>query len=378
MNRLHCIRSTISEQKSMNFLFNKIRISGFTLIELMIGLAAASLVFLMAGSIFVRGVDLSSFFFRNAAVMEQMSDGITQLSAVMPQVVHIRSCNCSGNTATESSCSWSPASEWNDPVFDVGLPGNGTANILFDADYDNGYGGSGLAGAQYLAADQTLTSYYPGGMGCEGAHPGGITNHGCRRRLRLVYIAPIQEVGSVPSRPGVLQLQLNDTGWAGGSPQKINIGLSSGVTTSASAASQAGLVRLSCGFATPTAGQIGTDFVINLRAKVKSSGIETVSSSSYESWHPSGTRYNQGLFREAKLRFTFLNLSQRGAYQWKMQSTKTCKVSGQAATNREQCCSLALGASGQCLATCKPKGNVPIATSASECCSEKFVAGDCI
>jgi hypothetical protein len=359
-----------TERKGMTFLFKKIRMSGFTLVELMVGLACASMVFLAAGVVFFRGTELSAYFFRNASVMEQVSDGITQLSAFMPQIIHIRTCNCSAAGASSgASCTWTSATEWNDPVLDYGIPSPVT---LLDADYESGFGGAGIGAAQYLTADQTLTSYYAG-LGCEAAHPGGITSRGCRKRLRLIYTPPTAVSGSTPSTPGELRLDLNDTSWSG-TTTSLRIG---NIQANTARSSRVGITKLSCGFATPNAGQIGTDFVINMRMKVKSSGVEDVTNAFYESWYPGGTNYSKGFVRESKLRFSFLNLSPRGMYQWRIASVKGCKIAGQAATSREECCSMALNAAGNaCVAGCIQ--STQVATNNSQCCSEKIVGGVCI
>ncbi len=345
----------------------------------MVGLAASSVVFLAAGEIFFRGVDLSAYFFRNAATMEQVSDGITQLSALMPQIVRIHSCHCSGNGDTEADCTWdgsNTANEWKDPVLDFGQASPVT---IFDADYENGFGGGAVnPGTLFLGSDPTLTSFYSG-MGCEDPNPSGVAaNRGCRRRMRLVYTAPTQMnagTGTL-SKPGTLEIQLRSTLW-GGSMTTLRIGATT--DTGSSRGGQVGLVKLSCGFASPVAGQLGTDFVINLRTKVKSNTIEDPGSTRYESWYPKPypngeQHYQQGLFREAKLRFSFLNLTNRGAYQWKLQSVRNCKKAGESVTSREQCCSLAYDSSGQCLDSCKPSGT---AGGISECCSEKSDGTTC-
>ncbi|MCO5144244.1 MAG: hypothetical protein M9962_14235, partial [Oligoflexia bacterium] len=116
----------------------------------------------------------------------------------------------------------------------------------------------------------------------------------------------------------------------------------------------------------------GLLFALNIKVKTRSTFIQTVSSSNYESWHPAGKNYNRGLFREIRLKHAFRNLSTRGVYQWRMQSQRGCLQNGEASTNKEQCCSLALvgGVCGHCI----PSGE---SGTAANCCSEKVAAGVC-
>lgn len=350
-----------------------------TLIELLVGLAAASVVFLAAGTVFFRGLDFSNYFTRSAAVMEQLADSINQLSAIMPQVVRVRSCRCSGSAGDEASCTWDSSNEFKDPVFDYGVVGHGVPVVLFDADYEWGFGGTSsfIGGAeQYLNVDETLTSSYTGAPlslpanTCNTTLPPGLTSRGCRQRLQLIYTSASELVS--PHAPGVLTIRLLDG--SGAVKHDLNIGTLSGVRSR-----QMGLVRMSCGFAAPEAGRLGTDFVINLRTKVKNSSTEDVGSSNYESWVVGEQNYGRGYFREAKLRFSFLNLAQRGAYQWRMLANKSCSSSLAAGpiTSREQCCSFALDTATQkCLSECVPAGDA--ATNAQACCSEKWNGGNCL
>lgn len=339
----------------------------------------ASIVFLAAGSVFFRGVDLSTFFNRNAMTMEHLSDGINQLSTVLPQVVRIRSCSCSGAGGNEAGCAWNPATEWHDPVINFGVSTPGTPVTIFDADYEWGIGGNSsfINATQDLAADQTLTSFYTGaGLSCNTTLTGGHTSRGCRQRVQLIYTAASVPGGSLPHLPGVLTIRLING--AGATRTDLNIGNVAGMTSS-----RAGLVRMSCGFVQPEAGRLGTDFVINLRSKVKTSNVENPSASNYESWVEGQANYDRGFFREAKLRFSFLNLTQRGAYQWRMLSNRNCISSSPAVapaaapTNREQCCSFALDTgTNTCLSQCVSSGVA--AASAAACCSEKWNGGFCL
>jgi hypothetical protein len=271
---------------------------------------------------------------------------------------------------------YNPASPWSAPPV-TGVPAAGST-LIFDADFDAGYGGDGT-----LNTDQTLASYYTTiGTGvygsCEAntnvAAGSNITNRGCRLRVRLVYTPPVVETGltqaSTPSKAGQLAIYVTSTGAALPATPTAKMGDSSGTN-----AQTVGVTVLSCGLLQPTASsQIGTTFALNMRYKIKKSAVKDPSSLYYESWAPTGEDYSRGFFRETKMKFTFPNISVRGAYQWRMQAIRSCKTIGATVTNKELCCSGAVNASNQCI-DCIRSGQA--SASANSCCSEELSGANC-
>lgn len=348
-----------------------------TLLELLIGLAIFSVVSLAVGTVFSTGLSLSGLFFRNAATMEAISDGMFQLTAIMPQVVKVSSCACSGTGGTAADCTWTSAAEWFDPVFDGGAA---TGAQIFEGEFEAGFGGLGAM------ADTTLTSYlnanFPLARGCAN-NPyfnDATEDRGCRQLIRLTYTTPtLENVGAgTESEPGSLQISVHNV--ANPAQQTVfRIGNESFGGTKTGAMTRSGLVRLSCGLASPGGGQVGANFVLNLRTKVKQQSIEDVGNALYESWHPTGANYSKGFFREARMKFNLQNLSVRGAYHWRMQSARGCKFNGDTlgsvSVTAEACCSGAKSGT-TCSGTCKRAGVA--ASEDAECCSEKISGGVCI
>ncbi len=355
----------------------RLRQAGMTLIELLVGLALFSVVSLAVGTVFSTGLNLSGLFFRNAATMEAVSDGMFQLTAIMPQVVKLNSCACSGTGGTAADCTWTSGAAWFDPVFDGGVA---TGSQIFEGEFEAGFGGLGAM------ADTTLTSYlntnFPLARGCAN-NPyfnDATEDRGCRQLVRLTYTSPtLENVGSgTRSEPGSLQISIHDVA-APGQQTVFRIGDEGTAGAKAGVMTRSGLVRLSCGLDSPGGGQVGANFVLNLRTKVKQQSSENVNSDTYESWHPSGLNYSKGYLREARMKFNLQNLSVRGAYHWRMQSLRSCRYNGDSlgsvSVGSEACCSGAKSGT-TCLGTCKRAGLA--ASEDAECCSEKISGGFCI
>lgn len=349
--------------------------AGMTLLELLIGLVLFAIVSLAVAAVLTLGLNLSGFFFRNASTMEAVSDGMFQLTAIMPQVVKIKSCNCSGSGSTLADCTWSPTNEWLDPVIDGGVGSVGTSTQIFEGEFEAGFGGLGAM------VDTTVTAYltgtFPLARGCgNSTYIDDAVERGCRQLVRLSYTTPTLENigGGVPSKPGSLEISVHSVA-APAQKTTFRIGNESGSVATA----RSGIVGISCGLASPGAGQVGTNFVLNLRTKVKQLSVERPAAPEYESWYPSGKNYNKGYFREARMKFNFQNLSVRGAYHWRLQSVRGCKKSGSgvvsSSASSEVCCSGAKSGS-DCLASCVAAGQA--ASYDSECCSEKLSGGVCI
>ena len=349
----------VSLKNQVKTICNALNQKAFTLIELMVGIGIFGIIMLAAFGVMSTGSELAGFYSKNAATSEFLADGLTQLSSILPQVVKINACNCSGTGSSVSDCTWSDSSPWNDPVIDAGVSTGGT---IFDAEYEAFYGGSGA-----LTTDETLTSDISsvGGYSCGShAYTSGLSSRGCRQRVRILYTAPTQESGSTTSKPGKIEIKISEAGTT--SPSTTH---TIGDNTTGG---KQGLVALSCGLMNPESSQVGLNFVINMKMKIKKKYSENTSAAQYESWHPSGVRFDKGFFRESKLKFSFPNLFVRGAYQWRMTGIKKCIKNGSSSTTKEECCSGAISG-GSCI-SCIRSGE---SGDDSSCCSEKAVSGTC-
>lgn len=345
------------------------------------GLGAFGFIMMAAFSIFGTGVELSNFHIRSHNMSENMSDALTQLSSIMPNVVKINACRCAGTAGTYTDCAWSEASPWSDPVISAGVPNGSviprgiagypavTGLPIFDAEFE-AFQGADVSGAGPGDLNDTASIAALSGYTC-GSHPytSGITSKGCRQRVRLYYTAPTLESGATTSLPGQLQVVISQSGTADNAPYSVQ------TISLATRNAKAGLVGLSCGLVT-SGTQVGMTFALNLRMKIKLSSVESTTSARYESWNPSGHFYNQGIFRETKLKFSFPNLYARGAYQWRTVGMKNCIPNGTAppaASNRkDECCSGAWD--GTTCVACVASG---AAGTNNSCCSDNATAGVC-
>ena len=352
--------------------------SGFTLIEMMIGLGLAGVIFYVSIFLMDTTGNIVSVFSNNAATIEAVGDAIAELNTIMPQIVQINSCGCRGaNSTALANCVWNESTPWYDPVKDGGAA---TGVVIFDGEFESFYGGTNA-----LNTTQLLTSNitYSANGGCDTSAYVKYTpitlpavQRGCKQHLQLVYTAPVIESGSTQSVAGMLQIDIFANsplpGVSGylGSTIKIadaNINGAKGV----------GLTELSCGFYQSTqantsmgTGTSGLNFVLNLKLKTRTTTDQTVADGAYESWYPTSAKYGKGAFRDIRSRYNFLNLNNRGVYQWKTISRRNCVQDGSAATNVEDCCSTALNAAGTVCAACL--ASTVASTNAYSCCSARL------
>lgn len=355
---------------------------GFTLVELLIGVGLFGIVFLAAFQIMGLGTRFSNDFVRSSKAVGFMSDAINLLNTLIPQTGYIAGIYCRGTGNSKADAAWidtantaidgelSASNAWYDPVIDGPSANDGSFVTIFDAQVDTYFGGTDATDGR----DETILSYITGTLGygtnqtCRswGSRRNNIPSRGCWQRLRLLYAAPVNELGLAPSEPGQLIIRLSDLNDATtASDHDITIG---------GAESKIGIARLSCGMPQRTANTNAMEFVLNIRLKFKNSYINLVTDPLYESWHPNGTNHFRGARREIKMRFMMPNLSQRGAYQWKMQGIQGCLSVGTAATHKDQCCSGAMSAANACQ-DCVRSGQA--AASATMCCSGMLNGANC-
>jgi prepilin-type N-terminal cleavage/methylation domain-containing protein len=368
---------------------------GFTLIELMIGLFLAGLVFMIMFSLMGQTAKFASFFNNTATSIEGVSEAVTQLNAILPQMVRVRQCGCRGAAGTAmSNCTWSDTSPWYNPIMNAGQSNTGNGglgHLLLDGDFEHYFGGDNTANTTQLLRTQIVGTGFGASLGgCQTYSFGasGPLPRGCKLRIRLFYNAPVIESGvlpsSTPSRAGRLSILIGDAAPAesvtsNGTLIKIGAPEKGG-------AGGLGVTELACGFVNLGGDTAGMLFALNFKIKARSTMSQNPGHPNYESWYPtttmvspaysgnSGKNYQLGIFREIRLRYAFRNLGTRGLYHWRTQSIRDCKRNGRSATNREECCSLAIEG-GTCRA-CIPGGAA--ASDASACCSEKVSGGNCI
>jgi len=367
---------------------------GFTLIELMVGLGLAGVVFLIMMTLMGQSAKFAAFFNGTATSIAGVSDAVTQLNSVMSQVVQVDTCNCrgGGQLNSMSNCTWSDAQPWYNPVLN-GSASN-SAHGEHGAQLMTGYFESWFGGANNSLTDGTdavktdfinALSFSSGLGGCEDftALP-SAKRRGCKMKFALYYKAPEIETGAAltqAAKAGSLTLHIGDQA-IGSGDGVVKFGNSDG-----NGAGGLGVTELACGFNNSSSGTAGLLFVLNFKIKARSTTLLNSAHPNYESWYPnvtavspnysgsSGKNYAYGLFRNVKLNFAFRNLGTRGLYHWRSSSVKGCVANGDPATaaEKQKCCSLASNGT-QCVA-CVPGG---VAGTNDTCCSEKAVAGTCI
>jgi prepilin-type N-terminal cleavage/methylation domain-containing protein len=278
---------------------------GYTLLELMIAAAIGALVFYTLMSLLGQTTNFATHFHGTAGAIEASSDAISQLNGMMPEIVRIRRCSCSGSSTTATaSCRWFPpasSAEPNigkDPVQNYGVASPGTEVEIFAGDFES-FGGAvtatgypGLRGlfTGYLGQGGNASS----GIKCAGMDGvlSGLYAKGCKMPISLYYTSPTLESGTTPAKPGSLRIAVGGDGSAfSGGTSDTWIGR----PTDTGYRGIVGVTQLSCGFAQSSASSASMLFVLNLKINSRSTTEQNVNCSSYESWWPPLTSSNGGL-----------------------------------------------------------------------------------
>jgi prepilin-type N-terminal cleavage/methylation domain-containing protein len=353
------------------------RQKGMTLIEVLIGMALSGLIFVALFTLLGKSADFAGFFHGSAASVDTVSESVGLLNTIMPNITRLRSCTCRGSVVNASRhlsvnmshCYWHPSQPLYDPFYDAGMADDAAdpgGILLFAGEFEWFNGGTNTMNTTQLLRSNIVAS----GPACINytSLPAAQTR-GCKRDIWLIYRHPTLESGSTPSNAGALGIYIADgTSWP-----LINIGSSTSL-----GAQGIGITEVSCGFEhASSAFSVGSDrvsnnFVLNFKIKARTNSINQVSHRLYSSWHRSGKNYSLGTFRDVRLKYSFRNLSNRGAYFWRPTSVRNCKAVGRSAASKEECCSLAI-AGGACV-SCVPSGS---AGTVNSCCSEKISGGVC-
>lgn len=370
------------------------RAGGFSLMELMIGLGISGIVFLALMTLITQSARFSGYFHGTANSIEGVNDAVSQLNAVMNQVVAITNCGCRGTTSTDlSNCLWNsadPTTSWYDPVIDGGMSNsanNELGHLIFSGLYESFFGGvnapppSALPGTQQLLWSEIFSSPFStlSGIGpCEANASMDSDNvRGCKRQIRLFYRAPEVESTTAPKKPsysGSLSILLgNALNPTAASPGLMRIGM-----PTREGSNGLGLSRLSCGFnkaeGSNSFGTAGLLFVLNMKLKGKGNSIHEPTHVNYESWYPASTKFTNGMIRDLQMKFSLRNIGTRGLWAWRSASVRECKTENASVNNPEECCSLA-SRGGLCVAGCIATGD--LSADAAACCSEKASGGAC-
>ncbi|MGZ3695904.1 MAG: PilW family protein, partial [Bdellovibrionota bacterium] len=335
--------------------------AGVTLIELMVAVGIGGFLFFALMALLSQTTEFATFFHSAATSIEGTSNAISQLNSIMPQVVRIQSCGCHGVASTNmSSCTWTEpgAADPNigkDPIQNwggaTGTPGTGAAALgnaleIFKGDFE-WFGGDAPNTPLGLITGILTSNINTSGSlgGCEALNGFSVNGaatttfgKGCKLQIRLLYKAPFAAVGATPSYPGYLRILL-------GTQSEATLSNGTWIGQADYRGSSAlGVTQLSCGYVqsgTTGAQSSGQLFALNLKIKVRATSEQSTSSMNYESWYPGGQNYYRGNIRDLRFKYSFRNLSTRGAYQWRAQGKRNCIPNGSAAVNKSDCCSLA-------------------------------------
>lgn len=380
--------------------YRQINQKGFTLAELMVGLGLSGVVFLIMMTLMGQTAKFAAFFNGTATSIEGVSDAVSQLNAIMPQVVRIGACNCRGSGALQSrsNCRWDDANPWYNPVLNGGATNTGNSGhgvMLLSGEFESFFGGANTANTTQLLTSNVGT--FASGLGGCNTYTGipVAQRRGCKMNFALYYKAPIRETAgsafSNASLAGSLTLKIGDTALVaapgtGDAAPAASVGQVMIGRSHMNGAGGLGITELSCGFHDSAGGGAGLLFALNFKIKARGTTILNPSMTNYESWYPtvnatngysgtSGKNYELGLSREVKLKYALRNIGTRGLYHWRSSSTKECRENGATGiTNKEQCCSMAMNG-GACVA-CIAGG---LAGTVNSCCSERLhnVTGLC-
>jgi type II secretory pathway pseudopilin PulG len=362
--------------------------NGYTLLEVTIAAAISGLMFLALMGLLSQTTEFATYFHGSAASIEASADAISQLNAIMPQVVKIRSCGCHGVADTTlSDCTWNEptGAEPNigkDPIQNFGGSNTDPGLEIFKGDFEWFNGNAPATGNTFLTG--LLTSNIGGGSAgslgaCQSTSSFTVAGvaaptfpKGCKLEVRLIYKSPVDVIAGAKSIPGALKIYIGNQNSAIVTSPHPGTWIGQ---TDTRGGTPIGVTQLSCGFVQSgsTAQSSGQLFALNLKIKSRASSEQNTSGNTYESWYPGGTNYNRGLVRDLRFKYSFRNISSRGAYQWRAQGKRKCITNGNTAVDKSECCSMAI--SGTTCTVCKPKGT---GGAASACCSEQISAGVCL
>lgn len=334
-----------------------------TLIEVVISSGLVGLIFVVIMGLMGQVGSVASFFSSQEATMTAVVDAVGSLNATMPLVTRITACNCRA-VSSRAQCIWDSSQPWTNPVFDMAQ----TSPVTLLAGEFEVHDGPGTAMTDVL----NLASFGPDT--CLSQNSTGSTySRGCKVGFELKYTAPTALTSSAASKAGTLRLEIPARG--AGAPARVSIG-----AATAEGAGNIGVTELSCGFDNGAGSATGANFVLNFRVKARSRLTKKLNDPNYESWYPraggsapyqSDKNYFGGQIREIRLKWAMRNITARGIYSWRGESTRNCKINGATAGNSSQCCSNAINA-GICVA-CVRGGQG--AAAASACCSGRLAGG---
>jgi prepilin-type N-terminal cleavage/methylation domain-containing protein len=334
--------------------------SGFTLLEVMVSTGLAGIVMVVIMFLLFQSGKFSATMNGNFETIEGVADTVSIFTNVLGQATRIQTCRCRANSNTRANCIWDQANEWYDPIRTGGAA---SGVVLLSGEYEAYNGATSLT-----SLDNIATSSINIGQTCltQSSDMASQYLRGCKLPFSLRYYGPVDSSGATPSTAGKLVLTL-------GTGKSIQIG-----NNTKTGANGLGVTEVSCGFDSSTGGVGGSDFVLNIRLKVRSTTSQNPNSTIYETWYPAGCgnykNYCKGMFRDVQLKFAMRNLLSRGVYYWRTEGIKNCKTTAAAGSAAERCSGAWNGAS--CLARCIASGSA--SGNAAGCCSGQLSGGNCL
>lgn len=320
------------------------KLSGLTLIELMIVVALGSVLGLGIMTLFYDTTKLNHSLRQQILLSENLESFFYSLEQYFSQTTNLIICNCSGAAST---CS-------NPTLASVPAPAAGV--VVLQAVYEDAADPLTLPGAG---------CHFVGSAGAPIAAVDGPIPYGCKKSIQLRYIPPKIEAAAVPSVAGRLALEQIDTAGA----------------VISTVATLNNVTDFGCGMPTIATGALSnSEIILRIDVKARKFHSENPNDANYESWSPASAKnFRVGTLRSHTDRILFRNLVTKGVQFGKMRSYKNCFPNGFATANIQQCCSKLLNNAGtQCAASNTCQAPESLVATGVNCCSRMVNTAVCL
>jgi len=327
----------------------RLKISGFTLVELMISTGLFGYVAIMSSTLFSEGMKMVITARAQADFTQQIISFNDAIDSIVANTTRVVSCGCNATCTYVASGGGFPAAS---PA--------ATTILEFDSDTANNPGDT-AAGACIGAT--TTWSGFTGAGATSGIAPSLSTDYqyyprGCKERFQLLFSPPSPNTTTdgganfSTGQPGTLKLVKLTAG--GGSQTMAQV---------------TGAYDFNCGYESGAP----TGFRMEVKAKTKAVSMPYGPSGSVESFSPLDTAmFLKGIHRMLSLNIQFRNLSNEAIQFGRTISYRGCTPDNQPSTDGNCCSGYYDRAAGNCIAPtgCLVSGAAAVGAW-EKCCSHK-------
>jgi prepilin-type N-terminal cleavage/methylation domain-containing protein len=346
----------------------------FTLVEMMVSVAIFGILSVALATLFAKNAERNAISINEAQMTEQVSDFSDALESYLSNTTRVINCNC---FSTSGACLFDDTNFPAPSCMTAGLEGfcvpPTSAQVDFETEDAND-------------PTQLAPTAVAGHCDPEGAQPrsnpqvsGSSWARGCKRRLRLVYVAPtrMNTVGATTKVGTPGELQIWDIDGAG-----VQIGATP-------VHRLPGVYYFRCGRPPqvpgppplkPAAAQFR--FEIRAKSRANNANVSTLPQRVPEGWFPgtsatpADSTFTEGTHRNVRADVSFRNLNVPGVHFGKPSSILSCLSNGSASASSAECCSgYLIGGACSSAPVCMTKGQPGTTDS---CCSHMADSGNCI